>query len=221
MIVPFADTHVELLAGGLIWFPAYKLLCASDIHLEKGSFFQRFATLLPPYDTRATLEKLAEATARFKPDTFLSLGDGFHDMRALQRMHAEDQQRLHALIAAVGEWIWIMGNHDPVIPEILGGIRCDTYHAYGIAFRHQAEPRYIDWEISGHYHPVTRISLRGHTMRLPCFVKSQKRLLLPAFGRYTGGLDVTNPSITMIAPAGQREFYLLHGAQVIKWKEAA
>lgn len=212
----FGGARLELLASGLLWLPETRLLCVSDIHFEKGSFFQRFATFLPPYDTRVNLERLKQAIALFEPRILVSLGDSFHDAHALARMHGEDGETLLGLIGSVQEWVWVEGNHDPSLRGTIPGLHCDQYQCGPIVFRHVLEPESEDWEISGHYHPKARISLRGHAIRSACFVHSRKRLIMPAFGSYTGGLDVDHPEFLKVISA-ERRLYLLSQGKVVVW----
>lgn len=206
--------HEALLHGsGMVWLPELKLLCASDIHLEKGSFFRRFGSLLPPYDTQDTLEKLARGIAQFQPDIVVALGDSFHDASAGERMDASVKNRLNALIAQVPDWRWVMGNHDPAIDASIGGTRCEETEAGGIRFRHETEGGDIP-EVSGHYHPKAALRIGGHRISGPCFVQRGQRLVLPAFGSFTGGLDVNSADFLQVVPREQRRLFLLHQERV-------
>ncbi len=180
-------------AGVLLW-PARQTLIVADLHLEKGSSLARKGTLLPPYDTRATIARLADAVRRHAPTRVICVGDSFHDAAASDRLDEEDRAALAALVDAV-DWIWITGNHDPGPPSGLGGTVTDGLADGPLRFRHEAEERAAPGEISGHYHPVARLRVKGRTVSGRCFVNDGARLILPAFGAYTGGLDVRAPDL--------------------------
>ena len=194
--VPLILNGAELLAdaaGVLIW-PARATLIVADLHLEKGSSLARKGTLLPPYDTRATLARLATAIRIHRPKRVICVGDSFHDAAGSSRLDAEDRSALAALIDGV-EWIWITGNHDPGPPSGLGGAVADGLVDGPLSFRHEAEETGKPGEISGHYHPVARLRVKGRTVSGRCFVNDGARIVLPAFGAYTGGLDVRAPDL--------------------------
>jgi uncharacterized protein len=180
-------------SGALLW-PKQALVVVADLHFEKGSSAARRGSLLPPYDTRATLACLEAALARLAPHTVISLGDGFHDPDASLRLAAEDRARLAALVAR-HDWIWLAGNHDPRPPAGVGGHSETELEVAGTIFRHipAAEPGGI--EIAGHLHPSARVTVRGRRLARPCFVYDGRRMIVPAFGSYAGGLDVFDPSI--------------------------
>ena len=182
-------------ATGALYWPARATLIVADLHLEKGSgFAQRHGTLLPPYDSAETLGTLARAIGRYAPARVLCLGDSFHDRHAPSRLSAEDSKGLRALVGSL-EWTWIAGNHDPAPPEELGG-QVEAVVAIGpLVFRHEAEVGTRTGEISGHFHPKAGVATRGRRVSARCFVEDGKRLILPAFGAYTGGLDVRDPAI--------------------------
>ena len=179
--------------SGALWWPEEGVLAVADLHLEKGSAFAARGRMLPPYDTRATLDRLAEAMSRLKPKTVLCLGDSFHDRHAAERLHDTDRARLSALVGAV-DWVWITGNHDPHAPEGLGGRVAAEVRLGPLLFRHAAEPG-VTGEVSGHLHPAAAVLLPGRRVRERCFVTDGAKLILPAFGAYAGGLNVLDPAI--------------------------
>lgn len=187
-------------SGALLW-PAERLLAVADLHLEKGSAFAARGRMLPPYDTRATLERLSALVERERPERVLCLGDSFHDRRAAERMDRGDADRLRTLTAAVADWVWITGNHDPEPPEGLGGRVVPDLRLGPLVFRHEAKPGEAG-ELSGHLHPAASIALTGRQrVRDRCFVTDGAKLILPAFGSFTGGLNVLNPAIAgLLAP---------------------
>lgn len=187
-------------SGALVW-PEQSVLVVADLHLEKGSSLARRGTLLPPYDTRTTLTRLEAVLARWTPRRVISLGDGFHDDRASARLCADDLRRLRRLIAA-HDWLWLAGNHDPAPPQGLGGRVASAVEMAGITFRHRPAAAPGRDEVAGHLHPSASLTVRGRKLTRRCFVADQRRLLLPAFGSYTGGLDVLDPAIASLFADG-------------------
>jgi DNA ligase-associated metallophosphoesterase len=182
------------LSGALFW-EEQNLLVVSDLHLEKGSSFAARGVLLPPYDTVATLGRLAAVVARHDPRTVIALGDSFHDRTAHRRLSARDRDALSALQAR-RDWIWISGNHDPALPCDLGGVVTSEVAIGPIAFRH--EPTGAAGEIAGHLHPKARVSTRGRSMERRCFACDGERAVMPAFGAYTGGLSIRDAAFAKI-----------------------
>jgi hypothetical protein len=177
-------------SGALIW-PDRRTLVVADLHLEKGSSFGTHGgRFLPPYDSTATLDRLEAVLSRHGPDRVICLGDSFHDGAAASRLPDGDRARVQAMTAA-REWIWIAGNHDPEPPANLGGEAREEFCLGGLVFRHAAAPHGgCVGEISGHYHPKASVRLRGRRISARCFVGDSRRLVMPAFGAYTGGLNV-------------------------------
>jgi DNA ligase-associated metallophosphoesterase len=209
-IIKFAGYDIELLPDKLLWMPELKLLCASDLHLEKGTYFSKFATLLPPYDTHDTLERLATALDLLKPEIFISLGDSFHDAKAGTRMDDKLKNQLNGLIAKAQRWIWVIGNHDPEIDPEINGERHAELQLDKLCFRHILKSDQDGFEISGHFHPKTSFRLYGSHIRGPCFVQSSKRLIIPSFGSYTGGLLVNSPDFTESLPDPIDKVFLVY-----------
>ncbi|OCK61611.1 ligase-associated DNA damage response endonuclease PdeM [Bradyrhizobium sp. LMTR 3] len=184
------------LFGALFW-QEQRLLVVSDLHLEKGSSFAARGVLLPPYDTVATLSRLAAVIARHDPRMVIALGDSFHDRNAHQRLSAPDRDALSAMQAR-RDWIWISGNHDPALPGDLGGTVANEVAIGPIVFRH--EPTGAAGEIAGHLHPKARVATRGRSMERRCFASDGERAVMPAFGAYTGGLSIRDPAFAKIFP---------------------
>ncbi len=196
-ILPFFDFagfgwHA-LPQGALLWRERRALIVA-DLHFEKASAFAARGQMLPPYDSHATLDSLEALVHRFEPREVWCLGDSFHDGWAGERMDAEIQERLQDLTAGVC-WTWITGNHDPACASGIGGVVRNEAFVDGVLLRHEAEPGEVRPEISGHFHPKWRLSLRGRSVSRRCFVLSERRLIVPAFGALTGGLDAGAPAI--------------------------
>ncbi len=194
-------------AGALIW-PEAGLLAVSDLHLEKGTSFAPRGMLLPPWDTRVTLDRLGLLLRRYRPRIVVALGDSFHDRGAAERLPGAERQRLQAITAAT-RFVWVQGNHDPAPPAGLGGEWTEQFAAGPLVFRHEALlAAAAEGEISGHHHPKAVVPARGTSVSRACFVTDARRVVMPAFGAYTGGMDVRTPAIARLFPRGARLFLL-------------
>jgi DNA ligase-associated metallophosphoesterase len=179
--------------GALVW-PARAALLVADLHLEKASWFARLGQMLPPYDSIATLADLTAIVASTGAREIWCLGDSFHDRQGCDRLPARARDLLTTLTAAT-DWTWIVGNHDPGFADHCGGRIVEEALVDGLVLRHEAEPGEARPELSGHFHPKLRISQRGRNVSRRCFVATERKLILPAFGSLTGGLDATHPEI--------------------------
>ena len=210
---PQTETHLcvagEMLTplpSGALWWPAERVLVVSDLHLEKGSSYAKRGQMLPPYDTGATLQLVEQACAALRPETVISLGDSFHDRSAELRLSDGDTARICALTAA-HDWVWVEGNHDPDPPAYLGGRANKTLRIGPLVFRH--EPTGARGEIAGHLHPAAKVrSKAGRSVRKRCFVSDAERLIMPALGAFTGGLNVLDRAYDPIFPDGFMSFAL-------------
>ncbi len=180
---------VRLDGSGALHWPDEGLVVVADLHLEKGSSFAARGSFLPPYDTRTTLRNLEDLLRRLSPRRVVALGDSFHDRKAEGRLAPADQDRLRSLVASV-DWLWVTGNHDPEPPRDLGGTPCDTVAVGPLVFRHEPSKRKSPGEVAGHLHPCAKVGARGRSLRRRAFVSDGQRCILPAFGAYTGGLNV-------------------------------
>ena len=206
-ILSINGATLEADASGALWWPTQRTLIVADLHFEKGSSYAASGRLLPPYDTAETLNRLADAIATRAAARVICLGDSLHDGDAIARIAPDDRARLSALVESC-DWIWIEGNHDPE-PHGLGGRVSAEWNEGPLTFRHAARPangraHRPAGEISGHYHPCARMSWRGRSVGGRCFVHDGARLVMPAFGAYTGGLDVGDPAIRGLFPRGFR-----------------
>ena len=187
-------TTVVCDCSGVAWLPASGALVVSDLHLEKGAAFARRGMMLPPYDTAATLARLGAAIAYYNPRIVISLGDSFHDRTG--SAHLPDLYRESLLALQRGrDWAWIEGNHDPEKPVGLEGAWYNELYLDTLVFRHEPRKGASDGEVSGHLHPAARVVRRGKGVRRPCFASDGKRLLMPAFGSTTGGLELRHPAM--------------------------
>ncbi|MEZ5954983.1 MAG: ligase-associated DNA damage response endonuclease PdeM [Hyphomonas sp.] len=217
------------LPEGALWWAARRLLVVSDLHLEKGSAYAARGQMLPPYDTGATLSVVERLAAALQPETILSLGDSFHDRAADLRLPEAYAARIRALTAA-HDWVWVEGNHDPDPPAHLGGRAAKTLRLGPLVFRH--EPEGEAGEIAGHLHPVAKVKGRGRTVRRKCFASDGARLVMPALGAFTGGLNVLDDAFAKVFPEGLTAFalgedkvFVLSGASLlgdvptgVRWK---
>jgi len=203
--------------SGAAWWPEERTLVFADIHFEKGSSFARRGALLPPYDTRATLKRIAAVVERRQPRRIVALGDSFHDRDAAERLDDGDRAWLAAL-SREADWVWIAGNHDPALPGWLGGIVTAEIAIGGLVFRHEPDVTSHVGEIAGHLHPCTTVTRRGRSLRRRCFVSDGRRMVMPAFGAFAGGLDLWEQAIGSLFPGdfgayvlGTRRVYAVAG----------
>ncbi len=186
----FAGHAFLALPSGALFWAARSMLVVADLHLGKSErMARRGGALLPPYETTETLIRLAADIQAMRPQTVLCLGDSFDDAAAALALGDAHRATIRTLQAG-RRWLWVEGNHDPGALD-LGGTYVGDLRAAGLVFRHIARTPCETGEVSGHYHPKAR--LRGATR--PCFITDNRRLMLPAFGAYTGGLDWTTPTL--------------------------
>jgi uncharacterized protein len=185
--VAIAGVAVVIDCNGALYWPDEGVLAVADLHLEKGSSFAARGVLLPPYDTAATLARLALVIAHYAPHAVIALGDSFHDEDGPARIAAADRAGLVALQRG-RDWIWIAGNHDPDPALGIGGSFGAALAVGTLIFRH--EPSGAEGEIAGHLHPVACVSARGRSVTRRCFASDGTRLVMPAFGAFAGGLNV-------------------------------
>lgn len=186
-VVVLASAPLVADPSGALYWPERGLLTVSDLHLEKGSSFASRGMLLPPYDTAATLARLTKLIAHYAPRIVVALGDSFHDGGGPSRLGAEDRDTI-AILQRGRDWIWITGNHDPDPADGIGGVFKHMLALGPLTFRHL--PTGAEGEIAGHLHPVAKISQRGRSVRRRCFAADAGRMVMPAFGEFTGGLNI-------------------------------
>ena len=182
----FGGIALEALGSGALWWPDARVLCVSDLHLCKSErMMRRGGAALPPYDTLDTLTRLRQEIDRTRPDTVICLGDSFDDRAAADALSDQELSTINQMQAG-RQWIWIEGNHDPG-PIDVGGTHLASFVYRGLTFRHIATSA-GHAEVSGHYHPKATLLTRGRAISRPAFLYDATRLILPAFGTYTGGL---------------------------------
>ena len=195
-MVPFSfagETFFPTADGALFW-PAKQALLVADLHLEKASWFARLGQFLPPYDSHATLTAVAAEVERTGATRLFCLGDSFHDAFGCDRLPASARELLKEFTSTL-DWTWIVGNHDPGFADHCGGRIADEVELAGIILRREAIREESRPEISGHFHPKLRLHLKGRQVSRRCFVASATKIIMPAFGALTGGLDAHHPQI--------------------------
>ena len=195
-MVPLSFAGQDFLAtpeGALHW-PAEQALLVADLHLEKASWFARLGQFLPPYDSLATLQALQRDVGRSAVKRLYCLGDSFHDRLGCDRLPAAARDLLASMTSRL-DWVWIVGNHDIGFIDHCGGRIEEMCEVRGIVLRHEAEEGDPRPEMSGHFHPKLRMSLRGRHVSRRCYVAGATKLILPAYGAFTGGLDAGHPEI--------------------------
>ena len=190
----FGGHHLLALPQGALYWPARRALLVADLHLEKASWFAKAGQLLPPYDSLATLADLEALVAATGATAVWCLGDSFHDVGGCDRLPVAAQDALARLTGGTA-WTWITGNHDPAVADRCGGVTVDEAVVDGLVLRHEADPAEPRPELSGHFHPKLRVTVRGRPVARRCFVCTATKLVLPAFGALTGGLDVDHPAL--------------------------
>lgn len=194
--IALANVEVMLRWSGALWLERERTLVVADLHFEKGSSYAaRFGQMLPPYDTRETLDRLDREIALLAPERLIFLGDSFHDGAGETRLAQDDARRLEAL--ALGrELVWAVGNHDADGPKALPGDVIDEASLLGLTLRHEPLPGVQLGEVAGHLHPAAKVSSGRATVRRRCFVTDGQRLVLPAFGAFTGGLNILDAAFS-------------------------
>jgi len=209
------------LAGAIFW-PEEGTLVVADLHLEKGSSFAARGMLLPPYDTATTLARLGRVIARHAPRLVIALGDSFHDGEGPARVMPQDRATLAGLQRG-RDWVWIAGNHDPDPAQNPGGVFAKSVSLGRLTFRHEPTPGVAAGEIAGHLHPSGRVSQRGRAVTRKCFAADGRRMVMPAFGAYAGGLNIRDRAFVKVFGAlaftahliGERRIYAFAAARCL------
>lgn len=207
--------------SGALWIEAERTLAAGDLHFEKGSAYGARGQLLPPYDTMATLERLEVEVSALRPERIVLMGDTFHDRWAEDRLTGEMIRRLKAL----GEGrtvIWLAGNHDPEPPRDLPGEVAEDLSILDLLLTHEPHAGPAPGEVAGHLHPVATVTGYGARVRRRCFLTDGRRMILPAFGAYAGGLNVTDRAFSGLFEAPPTAL-ILGGERIhaVAWEKLA
>jgi uncharacterized protein len=206
--------EVRLHGAGAAFIPSQNMLIVADLHLEKATAYAARGQMLPPHDTLETLARLGRLVEEIRPERLVLLGDSFHSpVEAIGH-----EGTAHQALTALGmktELLWIAGNHDPVPPLPLPGRHISDLKLGNLILRH-APDKDSTLEMVGHLHPVGCLTTRAGRQRRKCFLVSQTRLLLPAFGALTGGLSVTAPEIARWFPEPDCRAFLLCGGRLVE-----
>ncbi|MCB2066279.1 MAG: ligase-associated DNA damage response endonuclease PdeM [Erythrobacter sp.] len=217
----FCGEELALTPARALYWPRERALLVADLHLEKASFYARHGQMLPPYDSRETLGRLADAVRQFDARRVFTLGDNFHDAEGAARLEPHAAGMLAALTRAT-DWVWITGNHDH--GETMGTALAEL-DVHGLLLRHEAVAGDMRPELSGHFHPKVRLRLRDRHVARPCAVVSERKLILPAFGALTGGMDAGDPAIIQALQPARAVDALVPTAKKLArlplWREAA
>ena len=200
--------------SGALYCAEEQLLLVADLHLEQGASLARRGLHVPPYDTLATLAMLEQVLAASQAKRLVLLGDSFHDSAAHEDVRPSDAERLRAITRSI-DTIWISGNHDPKAHDSLGGTCVDELQLGAITLRHI--PRRLatdEMEIAGHLHPGASIVQRDHRIRTKCFVGDQRRIILPAFGSYTGALNVLSGAFAGLFDEAETKAWMIGKASI-------
>lgn len=216
--IVFSNCTFILDAAGCLYYPEKRILIFSDLHLEKGSFLATLGNPLPLYDTIDTLASIKYCIAKYEPASVVCLGDNLHDIYASRRMREADENHLLSLCQSVSQWHWIIGNHD---------VHADTEKLF-TRFQYSTDLQFPEFilthdlietdkaQIIGHFHPKAAISIAGQTIRGKCFLATENLLMMPSFGTYTGGLDVSSEAIRTILKGKSYRCYLMKRNKI--WK---
>ncbi|WP_298843116.1 ligase-associated DNA damage response endonuclease PdeM [uncultured Roseobacter sp.] len=210
--ISFSGAALKALGSGALWWPDQALLCVSDLHLGKSErVARRGGQSLPPYETRDTLTRLGEDLAFANARQVVCLGDSFDDLAAADAM-PDDERLWITRLQAGRRWIWIEGNHDPG-PVEFGGTHLQDLTLGPLTFRHIAQTG-THGEISGHYHPKASVQTRGRRVTRPAFLFDDRRMIMPAYGTYTGGLHARDAALADLMQPGT--FAVLTGPQPLR-----
>jgi DNA ligase-associated metallophosphoesterase len=219
----FCGVELAFVGSGALYWPDRRALLVADLHFEKASWYAKSGQMLPPYDTAATLGELEALVATTGATEIWCLGDSFHDAEGCRRMAPAEQARLRALTDAA-RWHWIVGNHDRGASDMAdhcGGTVIGEMFIDGLLLRHEADPAETRPELSGHFHPKLRMNLRGRHVARRCYVASESKLILPAFGALTGGMDAHDPVIRKAVGDGKAQALVPLADRLLRFPLAA
>lgn len=219
--ISYAGSKLLLDASGAIIWPAHKAIIFSDLHLEKGSFLSQFANPLPRFDSSDTIKRMQACNDIYQCEHIICLGDSLHDGNAVKRMQKTDLATLNKLVESVARFTWILGNHDPQIPDEIKGERLPFLVLSQLLLAHEPEEltlfthaKKIRGQVIGHYHPKSTHKLANKRVTGKCFVACESMLVMPAFGKYTGGLDTKDDAFKGILGEQDTSTYLLFNQKI-------
>jgi uncharacterized protein len=211
----FAGESFQPLPCGALWWPGEQTLFVADLHFEKASHFAAKGWLLPPHATADTLANLIGAVESTGAQRLVCLGDSFHDEAGPERLQPETRRALMTMTRSL-DWWWITGNHDEDSAGVLGGRVMAQASLGPLVLRHEADPADATPELSGHFHPKLVIRHRGRHIARRCFAHSPTKLILPAYGAFTGGLDLADPAM-QTALAGPATALVVEGDRLLRF----
>lgn len=221
-VLDFAGEEMVLTKSNALYWPKERTLLVADLHLEKGSWYAARGSMLPPYDSRETLERLADTIKATDARRVITLGDNFHDNAGTCRLEPYAAGMLEGLIRSL-DWVWVTGNHDEEMPRTFGAESFSELEVSGVILRHEAQSGETRPELSGHYHPKLRVAVRNRHIARPCAVVSRSsagadRMIAPAFGAYTGGMDASSPEILKaLSPAREIDAVLPAKGKLVRF----
>ena len=216
-VISLAGIELRADMSGALHVPEFSTLIISDLHLEQGTSLARRGIRVPPYDTALTIAGLENVVRRYQPQRLIFLGDSFHDTEGEMRVEAALLQRLHK-ISAAHECFWISGNHDPLPPQLLAGHAADHILLGPLTLRHEPlRLRHEEFEIAGHLHPGCAVAQRGRRVSGKCFIADERRLIMPAFGAYTGALSVFAEPYQRLFARAQTQAWLIGQQRLYKF----
>lgn len=215
-IANFAGNKLIMDASGALVWPAKNMLVVSDLHFEKASFLGSFANPIPHYDSHKTLQKLTDVIGYYSPNHVMCLGDSFHDHNAWQRLSDCERTEMISLVEAQSQWTWILGNHDPDLPNELPGDKLAELCLGNLLFLHEPSPDKPEniAQVFGHFHPKMTKTLARHRMTGRCFMHDQARMILPSFGAYTGGLSIDDKAFEGIFKSKTANKHLIYQGKI-------
>lgn len=193
----FGGHDLTIVGKTALYWPLRRALIVADLHLEKASWFAQRGQMLPPYDSQATLDRIAALITATAATEVWCLGDNFHDEAGPDRMSGAASVLLARMTEAC-DWHWITGNHDENLPDGIGGTVHEDAEINKLILRHHAVAGETRPELSGHFHPKIRVAAKGRGVTRPCFVRSEHKLIFPSFGAFTGGMAAGDPAITAL-----------------------
>lgn len=218
--ITLGTQRLLLSAEGVLIWPQYDAIIFSDLHLEKGSFLNQFSNPIPRLDSRNTLKRIKNCLELYACKWVICLGDSLHDTNAINRMEDTDLIALNELVNKTHRWTWVQGNHDPEIPAVVHGERSENIMLDGLLLTHEPENLALfndaSAQIVGHFHPKLSVKLANRKVNGKSFLLDDKILIMPAFGKYTGGLDCNDLVFKDLVNDSLRSRYLMHGSGIYK-----
>ena len=215
LLCDFASQKWIVDSAAALYWPLKDLLVVSDLHFEKASFLGMHGNPLPHYDSLNTLERLSLLLEQYTPHTVICLGDSFHDASAWLRLSDSERGIIQTMTESVTRWVWVLGNHDPVMPDELGGESLVDITLDDITFTHEPlDKQNVTYQVIGHFHPKMSKSVARHKMTGRCFIHNHNCLIMPAFGTYTGGLSIEDDAFKPLLSARLAAKYLLYQSKV-------